>query len=81
MPGLAALIPVIIQGIQIAITNAPKFIEAMASVRNMIAGWFGSGVITKEQQDACFAYVDGVVAMTKAGIVPPHWTVEPDPQS
>lgn len=81
MPALAILIPQILQGIQIAITAAPELIKIVDDVKAMFAGWFGKGVITVEQQNAVHAYLDAIVAMSQAGIVPPAWQVQPDPVS
>lgn len=76
---LVALIPQIIQGIQIAISAAPKVAEIVVSAKALFTSWFNAGLITKAQQDAVHQTIDGIVAMVQAGIVPPHWQVEPDP--
>jgi len=76
---LLTILPQILQGIQIAINAAPT----VASLVNTAKAWFDAlfegGLVTVEQQAALHQYVDGVVALAKSGVIPPHWQVESDP--
>jgi hypothetical protein len=72
-------ISTVIAGIQALVTAAPKAAAVIKSAKDMIAAMFDAGLITKEQQDALNAFVDGNAALAAAGIVPPAWQVRPDP--
>lgn len=71
----------IVQGISALIVAAPQAIELVGKTKEFVSGMFGSALITKAQQDAIHAHIDALQAMNVAGIVPPHWQVEPDPQT
>ena len=75
-----ALIVTVIQLIQAMLTAAPKVAELVKQGKDLISALFTNKLISKEEQDAMHAWVDGLAAMHAAGIVPPHWTVEPDPE-
>jgi hypothetical protein len=72
----------ILNGIALAlqIANSEQAAEIIADAKRLFATLFRHGLITKEQQDATSKYLDGLEAMVLAGIVPPHWQVQPDPQ-
>ncbi len=72
-------IPLILQGLQLAIQAAPQVAEIVTKGKDLITSLFTAKLITKEQQDALHAHVDAVCAMVQAGIVPPAWQVLPDP--
>ena len=76
---LLALLPQILQGIQIAINAAPTVISLVTNAKAWFTSLFEAGLITVDQQNAVHAYVDAVVGMAKAGLIPPHWQVEADP--
>lgn len=73
------VVSTIVSVIQAIVKYAPDALKAYTAVKQFIAGLFGAGVISKEDQDKLFAYVDSVLAAHTAGEVPPAWTVEPDP--
>lgn len=50
------------------------------ALRDWIVALFNKGLITTEQQDALFQYVEAVCASRLAGLIPAHWSVQPDPQ-
>lgn len=74
-----AILALIIQGLQAAITAAPGAVEVVKNAVALIASLFSAKAITAEQQDRVRAYVDAVAAQVLAGQEPPHWQVEPDP--
>jgi hypothetical protein len=74
-----AAILLVVQGIQAILTAAPQVAELVVKAKELIAALFQAKAITKEQQDAIFAHIDGLAALHNAGIVPLHWQVEPDP--
>ena len=74
-----ALLLMIIQGVQAAISAAPGVIEVATKAKELIQALFTAKLITKQQQDATFLYIDAHAAMVMAGITLPHWMVEPDP--
>lgn len=74
-----ALLLTILGVFQAAITAAPKILAIVEQAKAFFAGLFAKGVITKEQQIACAMQLDAHAAMVNAGIVPPPWQVEPDP--
>ena len=74
-------IPLILSGIQAAITLAPGAIQIVESAKAMIEGLFRAGAISAEDQDRLFAHVDAVAAAALAGEVPPAWQVQADPGS
>ena len=74
-----ALVLQVIQLINAMLTAAPRVAELVKQGKDLITALFTAKLITKEQQDAMHAYVDGLAAMHMAGIVPQHWQVEPDP--
>lgn len=75
-----ATITLFLNGLMAALSAAPKVAELYVKAKDMIAALFSAGLISKEKQDAQWAYVDAIKAMVDAGIVPPHWTQEPDPE-
>jgi hypothetical protein len=76
MPAL----PIILAGIQAAIGAAPAVVEVIKSAKDLITSLFTAGLITADQQNALHAWVDAHSALVKAGLTPPAWTVEPDPE-
>lgn len=74
-----ALIGQIANYISLAIGLAPKVEEAVKAAIAFINGLFGSGEITKSQQDELMAHVDAVLLAFVHDTPPPAWTVEPDP--
>jgi len=79
MPAFIALLPQILQGIEVAIGIAPQVAGIVSSAKDLFNAMFKAGLITVEQQDAAHAYVDAIYGMRQAGIIPPAWQVEPDP--
>jgi hypothetical protein len=76
---LALLLPLILQGIQAAISAAPGVIDIVNKGKALISALFTAKVITKQMQDALHAHIDSIDAMVQAGIVPNSWQVQPDP--
>lgn len=72
-------VPIIIQAVLAAIQAAPQIEALVKSGKEFITELFNAGLITAEIQNATFAYVDGVCAAAKAGVIPPALQVEPDP--
>jgi len=68
-----------IQGLNAAISAAPKVIEVVQKAKDFITALFTAGAISKERQDALHLAVDARAALAAAGIVDPAWTVEADP--
>jgi hypothetical protein len=76
---MIAAIPLIIQGVQLAIAAAPQ-VEAIAkSAKDFFSSLFSAGLISKATQDALHAHVDACQAAALSGTVPPEFTVEADP--
>ncbi len=75
----AATILLIIQAIQAAIAAAPGVVDLVEKAKTFIDGLFTAKLITADQQTAMKNHVDSLQALALAGIVPPHWKVEPDP--
>lgn len=69
----------ILAAFQGAISAAPQVLALVQQAKDFFAGLFSAKAITKAQQDALWAAIDAHAQMVKAGIVPPHWQVEPDP--
>lgn len=71
----------ILQAIQaaLAVVTSQQAQDIVDSGKGLIGLLFGSKLITKEQQDACFAYCDGMMQMVLQGMIPDHWKVAPDP--
>lgn len=78
---LTVLIPLVIQGLQAAISAAPGIAKVVTGAKDLIAGLFEGKVITAEQQTVLHDHVDSIVAMSKAGLLPSNWQVRPDPKS
>lgn len=76
---IAALLPLILQGIQAAISAAPSVIAIVQSAKDFISSLFGAGLITKAQQDALHQAIDAHAALVAQGIIPDWWKVEADP--
>lgn len=70
----------LVQGIQAAINAAPQIEKAVTAAKDFVVGLFGSGAITKAQQDLIHAQVDAVALAVQSGHIPPEFTIEPDPQ-
>lgn len=77
--GFAALLPLILEGIQAAISAAPGVVDVVEKGKALITSLFTAKLISKEVQDALHAHIDAHAALVAAGIVPPHWQVDPDP--
>ena len=77
---MIASLPLVLEGIQAAITLAPGVVSVVESCQQLIASLFEAGVITAEEQNRLHAWVDGVQAAVLAGSVPPSFVVEPDPE-
>lgn len=71
----------VIQGLNAAISAAPTIVAIVTKAKELVAALFTAGVITKEQQDALHMNIDARAALAAAGIIPPHWQVEPDPST
>jgi predicted RNA-binding protein associated with RNAse of E/G family len=69
----------IIQLIQAGIAIAPDVQRFILESKEFISALFGSGLITKAQQDRVHAHVDLLAAAVSGGQIPPEFTVEPDP--
>lgn len=76
MPPIALLI---IQGIQLAIKEAPQAIELVNKGKEFISALMGAKVITVEQQRDLHDHIDKVSEAALNGDVPPAWGVEADP--
>jgi hypothetical protein len=74
-----ATILLLIQGIQAAIAAAPQAIAVAQKAKDLVSALFTANAITKEQQDALHAHIDGLALLSAQGIIPPHWKVEADP--
>ncbi len=66
--------------IQAVLSAAPQVAELVLKAKELITALFTAKVISKEQQDAMHLHVDSLAALYAAGIVPPAWKVEPDPE-
>ncbi len=73
-------IALIAQLIAAGLAAAPELLKAAAMFKEFIANLFSHTLITKEDQDKLFNYVDTAVAAFQDGQTPPHWEVEPDPE-
>ncbi len=73
-------LPLILAGIQAAITAAPQIEEVIKSAKQLLSALLTAKVISKEQQDALHQWVDAHAAMVNQGIEPPSWDVAPDPK-
>ena len=71
---------IVLQLIQAVLVAAPQAVELVAKAKELITALFTAKVITKEQQDAMHLHIDALAALHAAGIVPPAWQVEPDPE-
>ena len=71
---------IILQLIQAVLSAAPQVAELVVKAKDLIAALFTAKVITKAQQDAMHLHIDALAALHAAGIVPPAWQVEPDPE-
>jgi hypothetical protein len=76
-----ATLALIVQGLQAAITAAPGVISVAEQAYALIAALFSAQAISAEQQDALKAHIDGVMEAVLNEQTPPHWQVEPDPQT
>lgn len=74
-----AVILQLIGAFQAAIGAAPQVIELVQQAKAFFKTLFDKGLITKQQQDAISSQVDAIAAMSRAGIVPDSWKVEPNP--
>jgi hypothetical protein len=77
---IATSLPTILAGIQAAIGAAPQVVQLVTDAKNWITGLLGAGIITAEQQTALHDWVDSIASMSKLGIIPPSWQVQPDPK-
>lgn len=77
----AAIISQVLQGIQAAINAWPQVQGIITSAKAMITALFEGKVISAEDQNALHAWVDAIAYMSQKGLIPPAWTVEPDPIS
>ena len=75
-----AAIALIIQGIQAAIAAAPSVAAVVTAAKNLISELANAKVITVDQQNLIHQHVDNYAAMVNAGLIPPAWQVQPDPQ-
>lgn len=73
-------LPLIIAAFQMAIKAAPTVIEIAVKTKEMISALFTAGLISKEKQDETHLHVDQWVACLNAGVPPPEFTVEADPE-
>jgi hypothetical protein len=71
----------IVQLAQAALSAASskEFAEIIGSLKGLLGTLFRAGLVTKAEQDATAAYLDSVQDLVTAGVVPPHWQVQPDP--
>ena len=79
MGAAAAIIPLILQGVQAAIAAAPTAIDIIVKAKALIASLFTAGLITKDQQDTTHAHLDSIQAMALSGLFPAWWQVQPTP--
>lgn len=71
----------IIQGVMAAVAAAPRAVALANSAREFVSQMFQEGLVSKEVQDATFQYCESISAAAKAGIIPPSFQVQPDPES
>ena len=71
----------IIEWVTAILGAAPQVAELYAKAKEFFTVLFTAGKITKQQQDAILLQIDAIKALVDAGITPPSWQVEPDPQS
>ena len=71
---------IILQLIQAVLVAAPQAVELVAKAKDLITALFTAKVITKAQQDAMHLHIDALAALNAAGIIPPAWQVDPDPE-
>lgn len=72
-------LPLIIQGVEAAISAAPAIESVVTAAKDWITSLASNGVITIAEQNRVHAHVDAYAAAVRSGIVPPEFTVEPDP--
>jgi hypothetical protein len=75
----AASILLLIQGIQAAIAAAPQAVAVVKSAKDLFDAMATAKAITTDQQNALKSHVDSLQALALAGIIAPHWLVQPDP--
>ena len=68
----------IIEAVLAAVSAAPKVETLAVSAKEFITQMFKAGLINKATQDATFAFMESVRALSEAGITPPSWKVVPD---
>ncbi len=74
-----AILALIIQGLQAAISAAPQLKEIYQNARDLINNLFSAKAITIDQQNALHAHIDAIETAFENGQEPPAWQVEPDP--
>ena len=70
---------IILTGITTILNAAPQIAEVYSKAKELVTVLFTAKRLTKEQQDAIHAHIDSIKMLVDAGIVPPAWQVEPDP--
>lgn len=73
-------IGMLIGGLQLAITSAPKVVELVKKAKEMITALFNAGLITKTMQDRLHEHMDAAGEAALEGRIPPALLVEPDPE-
>jgi hypothetical protein len=59
---------------------SPQIAEAVKGAKDFIVLLFGAKLITAQQQDALYDWVDAQQKLVLSGVRPAAWTVDPDPQ-
>lgn len=68
-----------IQAFTALMAQAPQVASLLQSAKDFVAAAFTAKLITTEQQNLINDHLDSTWAMIQAGIVLPHWQVDPDP--
>lgn len=68
-------IPLIINGIALAVKEAPQVVAIVKAGKDFITSLFTNNVISKETQDRVHAHLDALADSVDSGIVPPEFVV------
>lgn len=75
-----ATIMLILEGLQAAVSAAPKVAELVTSAHALIDGLFTAKAISADVQNALHKSIDARAALALAGVMPDAFKVRPDPQ-
>ncbi len=65
--------------IQSGLAAAPDVLRFAVTAKSFIEGLFTAKVLSADEQNQLFAFVDERCAARLRGELPKHWQVEPDP--